>query len=120
MLTCVQLPIARIDGEHYIGLWRADQKHGLGTYVWGPGSGDVAGDKYEGQFKEVISFPSKDKSILHIKYFYLLPSSLYNHPYCDYELQQAHTSEIIPHCRALRLAWAALRLLIVAITRGDI
>ena len=46
--------IARVDGEHYIGLWSADQKHGLGTYVWGPGSGDVAGDKYEGQFKEVI------------------------------------------------------------------
>ena len=46
--------IARVDGEHYIGLWSADQKHGLGTYVWGPGSGDVSGDKYEGQFKEVI------------------------------------------------------------------
>ena len=43
--------IARVDGEHYIGLWSADQKHGLGTYVWGPGSGDVAGDKYEGQWK---------------------------------------------------------------------
>lgn len=40
------------DGEHYIGDWKADLKHGTGLYIWGPGSGDVSGDKYEGQFKD--------------------------------------------------------------------
>lgn len=40
------------DGEHYIGKWRNDLKHGLGIYVWGSGAGEVAGDKYEGYFQD--------------------------------------------------------------------
>ena len=31
---------------------RHDGKNGLGIYVWGKGSGDVAGDKFEGDFKD--------------------------------------------------------------------
>ena len=38
------------DGEYYVGAWKYDKKEGLGVYVWGMGSGDVAGDKYEGHF----------------------------------------------------------------------
>lgn len=40
------------DGEYYVGDWRHDGKNGLGIYVWGKGSGDVAGDKFEGDFKD--------------------------------------------------------------------
>lgn len=38
------------DGEYYVGAWKYDKKEGLGVYVWGMGSGSVAGDKFEGHF----------------------------------------------------------------------
>jgi hypothetical protein len=43
--------LAYTDGEYFIGNWKHDKKDGLGTYMWGTSSGDVAGDKFEGHFK---------------------------------------------------------------------
>lgn len=40
------------DGEYYVGGWRYDKKEGLGVYVWGMGNPAVAGDKFEGCFKQ--------------------------------------------------------------------
>lgn len=39
-------------GEYYLGRWKSDKKEGKGIYVWGKSSGEVAGDKFEGNFKD--------------------------------------------------------------------
>ena len=46
------------DGEYYLGRWKNDKKDGRGVYVWGKSAGDVAGDKYEGQFREGMAHGS--------------------------------------------------------------
>jgi len=40
------------DGEYYLGNWKSDLKEGKGIYIWGRNAGEVAGDKYEGNFRD--------------------------------------------------------------------
>lgn len=38
------------DGETYQGQWKLDKKDGFGQYTWGANAGEVAGDRYQGEF----------------------------------------------------------------------